>query len=105
MRVHAYLASLGVSPATYLRRAKVQATAKGYDSKYLEFATDATHKLKYDGVPFGATGHKDFILHKILHGEPDAKKRRDAYHARAAGVMRRTRNKYSAASLAYNILW
>ena len=101
-----FLKKHGITPATYLRlaRQRAHATTK-YDPALLHFAKDAKHKLEYDGVKFGASGYKDFILYKLLDGAAVAAAKRDAYRARAGQVMRATRSATSAASLAFNILW
>ena len=105
MTFHAFLTQHGIAPAHYLRLARARARAAGYDSSQLQFATDATHKLKYDGVSFGAAGYNDYILYKLLHGDAIARAKRTNYRKRAVDVMRASRSRYSAASLAYNILW
>ena len=106
MTFQAYLKQHGISPATYLKLAHHRARAAGhYDPAKLHFATDSTHKLKYDGVAFGAAGYKDFILYTLLDGHAVANAKRSNYRKRAVDVMRATHSPYSAASLAYNILW
>ena len=89
----------------YLQHAQRRAEEAGYDPSLLSLATDRTLKLVYDGVPFGAAGYMDYILYLDQEGPAVAAAKRRAYRARARATMRRTRSRYSPASLAYNILW
>jgi hypothetical protein len=58
----AQLKSLGMTPASYLKKAKSKAKSEGYDPKLLKFATDGVHKLELQGSKFGRVGYKDFLL-------------------------------------------
>ena len=106
MTFRAFLTQHGIAPALYLRLARQRARASNlYDPARLQFATDSTHKLQYDGVSFGAAGYKDYILYRLLDGDTVARAKRVNYRRRAVDVMRATRSRFSSASLAYNILW
>ena len=105
MTFAAFLHAHGITPAQYVRLARRRASASGYDASKVQLATDATHKFKYDGVHFGAAGYKDYILYTLLDSADVARAKRAAYRKRAVDVMRATRSRFSAASLAYNILW
>ena len=105
MTFHTFLTQHGITPTHYLRLARQRARSTGYDPSELQFASDATHKLKYDGVSFGAAGYKDYILYKLLDGDATARAKRTNYRKRAVDVMRASHSRFSAASLAYNILW
>lgn len=81
----------------------------GLDPKKLKIANDNKHKFEYDGVKFGSSINKDFLIYTILEnmGEVDkgtANKKRFAYRARAKAIYDKSK-KISPSSLSYNILW
>ena len=104
------LQKLNITEDEYLDYAKKIANIRGYDGKKLELANDGKHKLEYDGVKFGAVDYMDFILylHLVKEGKlpyEEAIEKMTNYRKRAYKVMKATNNKYSASSLAYNLLW
>jgi len=104
------LQKLNITQDEYLNYAKKIAKMRGYDPKKLELANDDKHKLNYDGVPFGAVGYKDYILYLHLAKEKEitleeANKKMINYRKRSYKIMKETNNKYSPATLAYNITW
>ena len=94
-----------ITPQNYLKIVKMNAKLHGYDSKLLKFANNNKHKLSYNGTEFGRVGYNDFIIYLFTTDEETAFKKRNAYRKRAYKVMKETNDKYSPASLAFNILW
>lgn len=104
------LQKLNITEEEYLNYAKKVAKMRDYDPKKLELANDGKHKLKYNGVPFGAVGYMDFLLylHQVKEGKIPfeyAIEKMANYRRRADKVMKETKSKYSPASLSYFILW
>jgi hypothetical protein len=81
----------------------------GLDPKKLKLADDKKHKFDYDGIKFGSSINKDFLIYTILEnmGEIDkgtANKKRNSYRARAKQIYEKSK-KLSPSALSYNILW
>jgi hypothetical protein len=106
----------GIEPNEYLIECKKNALKHGYNPNMLSFADDNKHKLKYekaDGqfVTFGAAAYRDHIMYKFLEkinlyprGYADSRQR--LYRKRASHIKGDwAKDKYSANSLAINILW
>jgi len=70
-----------IEPSKYMSMAKQRANKLGY-TKELNFADDGQHKLEYDGIKFGNTENKDYIIYYITQGEDKANRMRRAYHSR-----------------------
>lgn len=104
------LQKLNITKDEYLYYAKKIAKLRDYEPDKLELANDDKHKLSYNGVEFGAVGYKDFILYLHLVKEgiipfEFALQKMTNYRKRAEKTMKETNDKYSPASLSYNILW
>lgn len=104
------LATAGIDPKAYLRKARAAAKKAGYDGRAVEFADDNKHKLMiYDdkGTPvrFGAVANKDFIIYSATD-KANADKKRKAYLARATKIKGDWKaNKFSPNNLAISVLW
>jgi hypothetical protein len=80
-----------MDPKAYLRAARKQAKASGYDPSRLTLATNGIHKLSYrdpDGNEnlFGRKGYGDYIIYKHLEKQGEvpkgtAESKRNTYHA------------------------
>ena len=104
------LKEIGLTTDEYLNFAKFIAKNRNYDPNKIKISTDGIHKLEYDNIPFGRVGYKDKIIYCWLEindkvPEGTAKIKYTNYRKRAEKVMKRTNNKYSRASLSYNLLW
>jgi len=100
------LKSIGMTPATYLKKAKSKAKSEGYDPKLLMFATDGIHKLELQGSKFGRVGYKDFIMWSHLASPSVASQHRDTFHkshSKMRGAWKS--NPLSPNNLALKILW
>ena len=98
------LEDLDIDKNKYLSMAKKAATNSGYNPNLLKFSSDPKKKLNYDGVNFGAVGYNDYIIYQLF--QPDiAEQKRTNYRKRARKVMEATNNKFSPASLSYNLIW
>jgi hypothetical protein len=95
----------------FLIVAKHRAKEAGYDPDKLTLASDGTHKLVYDGVPFGNINYNDYIQYSYLESEGKMTARevddhRRRYLARATKIKGDwRRNKISPNNLAIHILW
>lgn len=95
----------------FLLVAKHRAKEAGYDPDRLTLASDGTHKLVYDGVPFGNINYNDYIQYSYLESEGKMTARevddhRRRYLARATKIKGNwRRNKISPNNLAIHILW
>jgi DNA adenine methylase len=104
------LKSLGIKPSDYLKIAKYNAELKGYNKNLLTISKDGIHKLDYNGIKFGRTGYNDFILYLFYVNRRNlpvsyAFDKRKNYRKRAKKVMEQTKDKFSPASLSFQILW
>ena len=109
------LDKIGLSPASYITQARMNATHHGYKSDLLSFAKDGDHKLKYEsphGVRyFGKAGYGDYIIYQDMEQEGKvepgyAKKKRKVFrdsHDKISEM--RKLDKFSPNELAINILW
>ena len=108
-----YLDDIQLHYKDYLNEAKNYAWKHGYDPEGLTFNEDdkTDFKLVYEGVGFGRVGYKDFIIWRHLEDRGvvprgTAKKRRDAYLARASNIRGSWReDPISRNNLAIKILW
>ena len=109
------LDKLGLSPASYLAHAKMNATNHGYRSDLLSFAKDGQHKLKYEGPHgtkyFGVAGYGDYIIYLYMEHE---RKEERGYAEKKRKIFRdsndktsemRKLDKFSPNELAINIIW
>ena len=93
----------------FLKDAKRQALASGYNPDFLELAKDGKHKLTYhspEGVRhFGLLGYGDYLYYKRY--EPEiAKTKRFRFRTSHKEISRiHHLGKYSPNELAINILW
>lgn len=104
------LKNVGLTNKKYLSLVKFVARHRDYNPKLLSISTDSVHKLDYGGVLFGRVGYMDKIIYAWLEynkeiPEGTMKNKSLNYRARAEKVMKETNNKYSPASLSYNLLW
>lgn len=94
----------------YLKIAKRRADRAGYDPDLLSLSDDGTHKLVYNGVPFGRHPYGDFIIWSILEDRGDVRKgfadmKRDTYqtsHSRIKGKWKSDPMSPNALSLKIN---
>ena len=101
----------GMSPASYLKKARSKAKKEGYDPKSLNFATDGVHKLEITSADgkvsrFGRVGYRDLIL--WLHSESPSvasmhRERFHKSHSKMRGAWKA--NPYSPNNLALRVLW
>lgn len=89
----------------YLDIVRTNAKMKGYNPSLLNYSDDDIHKLDYDGVKFGRVGYNDFIIYLFTTDEDEALNKRKNYRKRAYKVMKETNDKFSPATLSYEILW
>jgi hypothetical protein len=104
------LEKIGLTINKYLEIVKTIAKSRGYNPEKLTEATDGIHKLNYDGVKFGRVGYNDKIIYMWMekHGKVPkgtTKMKYTNYRRRAEKVMKETNNKFSPASLSYNLIW
>jgi len=105
------LDQLNIDKNIYLKMAKQNAKKNGYNSKLLNFSNNKNKKLNYDGVNFGSSKNKDFIIYSILVKKKEitkdeALKHRNKYLSRATKIKGNWKdNKISPNNLAINILW
>lgn len=110
------LKHFGLSPASYIARARAAAKADGYDPKSLTFSDDDVAKLMITDdsgrkVRFGRVGYGDFLLWSAAEKKGKVKngfaaQKRDTFqksHSQIKGDWKS--NKYSPNSLALAILW
>jgi len=105
------LKEIGLNPDLYLKAVKIKAKNYGLNPELLTFSKNPDKKLSYDGVDFGATGYKDFLIYNFLESkgevpEGTAIEKRNAYRSRAEGIQGNWKQeKTSPNNLAINILW
>jgi len=93
----------------FLKDAKAQAVAHGYNPDLLELGTDEKHKLTYhspEGIKhFGLLGYGDYLYYRRY--EPKiAKMKRSVFRTSHKEISRiHHLGKYSPNELAINILW
>lgn len=101
----------GMSPASYLKKARSKAKKEGYDPKSLDFATDGVHKLEITSADgkvsrFGRVGYKDLILWSHSESPSVASMHRERFHkshSKMRGAWKA--NPYSPNNLALRVLW
>ena len=93
----------------FLRDAKRNAKARGYNPDLLELASDGVHKLTYNSPKgirhFGRRGYGDFLYYSRYVPEIAAKKRLRFRASHKAISQIHNLDKYSPNELAINILW
>lgn len=100
-----------ISKNDYLDTAKKNLKENGYDPNLLNFSTKKDKKLNYNGINFGSSVNKDFIIYSILEERKEVPKgtadnRRKSYLARAKKIKGDWKNdKESANNLAIKTLW
>lgn len=104
------LKDINFKPEVYLNVVKKIAKSKGYNPDKLTFSNNPKKKLNYDGVDFGAVNYGDFIIWSFLELNNEvedgyAKIKRKNYRKRAIDIMKKTKDKYSPASLSFYLLW
>lgn len=104
------LEEIDLTPENYLNLVKIVAEHRKYNPDLLKIADDGIHKLEYNNVKFGRVGYNDLIIYTWLEYNKmipagTAKLKKINYRKRAREIMRKTKNKYSPASLSYQILW
>lgn len=105
------LKEIGLNPDLYLKAVKIKAKNYGLFPDLLTFSKNPDKKLSYDGVDFGATGYKDFLIYNFLESkgevpEGTAIEKRNSYRSRAEGIHGNWKQeKTSPNNLAINILW
>jgi hypothetical protein len=104
------LEEIGLTEENYLNLGKIIASHRKYKPELLKISDDGIHKLEYNNIKFGRVGYNDLIIYTWLEynkmiTEGTAKLKKINYRKRARGIMKKTKNKYSPASLSYNILW
>jgi len=105
-----YLEKLNISPETYLRKVEEHMKDTKYNPKKIEFSTRTDKKLMYENpdgsfTHFGGNGYKDYHIYKLLDGLEFANYRRNLFRKRHKYHVEKSTDKYSAAQLAYYILW
>lgn len=106
-----YLENIGFSPELYLKVVKIKAKQYGLEPELLNFSTKKNKKLNYNGIDFGATTYKDFIIYNFLeiqNKEPEgtALKKRNLYLKRSKNIKGNWKeNKISPNNLSIHILW
>ncbi len=105
-----FLKSLNISPDLYLKNVKLHVKSSKYDPEKIEFSTRKGKKLMYkkdDGTysHFGADKYKDYHIYKLLDGLEFANYRRNLFKKRHKYHVEKSTDKYSAAQLAYYVLW
>ena len=98
------LRSYNINPKTYIDIARKRAEYLGYSPSLLTFSSNPKKKLNYADRDFGATGYKDYIIYHLTD-PTTADRKRKSYWARAKKTADETKDKFSPASLALNILW
>jgi hypothetical protein len=100
-----------ISKKVYLDTAKKNAKDKGYDPNLLNFSKRKDKKLNYNGVNFGSSTNRDFIIYSILEDRQEIAKgtalqQRKQYLARAKKIKGDwKKDKESANYLAIKTLW
>lgn len=109
--VNNLLNKLNINKDEYLKIARKTAKKNGYNPKLLNLSSNKNKKLNYDGVNFGSSINKDFIIYSILEKKGIIKKgeanlHRQKYLNRATKIKGNWEdNKISPNNLAINILW
>lgn len=104
------LKEIGLTADDYLNLVKIVAKHRNYNPELLKISDDGIHKLEYNNIKFGRVGYNDLIIYTWLEynkmiPEGTAKLKKINYRKRARAIMIKTKNKYSPASLSYQILW
>ncbi len=104
------LEEIDLTPENYLNLVKIVAEHRKYNPNLLKIADDGIHKLEYNNVKFGRVGYNDKIIYSWLEKlkevpEGTTKKKYINYRKRAREIMQKTKNKYSPASLSFNLIW
>ena len=104
------LEEIDLTPENYLNLVKIVAEHRKYNPDLLKIADDGIHKLEYNNVKFGRVGYNDKIIYSWLEKlkevpEGTTKKKYINYRKRAREIMKKTKNKYSPASLSFNLIW
>jgi hypothetical protein len=100
------LKEMNISPLRYLQIMRYIAEKNGYNPRLLDFATNNTHKLNYNGVNFGSAMYKDYIIYLLTDTADTAEKRRSAYLKRALKIDGDWEdNDESPNSLAIYVIW
>lgn len=104
------LEKIGFNIDKYIEIAKFVAKKRGYNPDLITEAQDGIHKLNYDGTYFGRVGYNDRIIYGFLENIGKVPKgttiqKMKNYRARAVSTMKKTKNKYSPASLSFFITW
>jgi hypothetical protein len=72
--LHAY----GINPKAYINIIRKIATRNGY-TKRLEFSDNSKYKFVYDGVHFGSSSNKDYIIYLLMNQYEKAHTMRNSY--------------------------
>lgn len=104
------LQGVGLTTNKYLEIVKIIAKKRGYNPELLSISNDGIHKLEYDGVKFGRVNYNDKIIYMWLEKNGKiptgtTKEKYTNYRKRAEKVMKATNNKFSPASLSFNLIW
>jgi hypothetical protein len=104
-----------ITPAKYLKTAKLYAKMNGYDPKLLSFSLNPKYKLSYQhndkSINFGSPTNKDYLIYQNLEDKKmiekgQADKHRQRYLSRAMNIKGEWKdNKYSKNNLAIKVLW
>lgn len=109
------LDKVGLSPSSYIQKARAKAKKSGYKPEHLSFANDGVHKLAYQvngrEVKFGAVGYGDHLLWSHLESagrvpKGTAASKRSRFvksHSAMDGSWKKDR--HSPNNLAIRILW
>jgi len=79
------LRSYGINPNTYLKIIRNIAVRNGY-TKRLEFSNNDKYKFIYDGIHFGSSSNKDYIMYLLMKDFDKAFIMRDSYLKRTKAM-------------------
>jgi len=111
------LRSDGMTPASYLAKARSAARRTGYPAQRLQFSDDAIHKLRIENPDgqirrFGRVGYGDFIIWSHLertgHVDRGYAAQKQYVFRTSHGALSKKRgitDPYAPNNLAINILW
>jgi len=79
------LRSHGINPTTYLRIVRKIASRNGYNQR-LEFSSNPKFKFVYDGINFGSSSNKDYIMYSLMNDHDKAHAMRSSYLKRSKAM-------------------
>ena len=75
-----------IKPKSYLKIMQLIAKQNGYNPKLLSFSDNPKYKLNYNGINFGSSSNKDYIIYLLLEEYEKAIIMRNSYLKRTKSI-------------------